>query len=82
MNCKEVLGKMSEFLDAELMDTVCDQLREHLEKCEHCRIEVNTVRRTIEIFQQMECKSVPGHVHEKLFKTLRFDTIGDPEENK
>lgn len=82
MNCKDVLGKMSEFLDAELMDEVCDQLRQHLQECEHCRIEVNTIQRTIEIFKKMPCDAVPGHVYEKLLTTLRFDVIGDPEENK
>jgi anti-sigma factor RsiW len=73
---------MSEFLDAEMMESLCEDLKKHLEQCEHCRIEVNTLERTIQLFKKMPCDQVPGGVHERLFTTLRFDKIGSSEEEK
>ena len=81
MNCKEVLGQLSEYLDQEVLGEVCRELEQHIAACQHCRIEVNTLRHTIELYKRMPSTDVPGSVEERLFKVLRLDRIesADPE---
>jgi len=76
MNCRDVRAKMSEFLDAEVAAEILSELRGHLHDCEDCRIQVNTLQRTIELYKKMPSSSVPGAVEERLFKTLKLDRIG------
>ena len=73
---------MSEYIDAEMLECVCAELEKHLLECEHCRIEVNTLKRTIHLFKMMPCDQVPGGLEERLFTTLRFDKIGTSEDEK
>ena len=80
MNCREVRAKMSEFLDAEIAAEVLTELRGHLHDCNDCRIEVDTLKRTIELYQKIPSTRIPGAVEERLFKTLKLDRIGgEPE---
>ena len=37
VDCRELLAKMHAFLDGELDETLCGQLRGHLEGCSSCR---------------------------------------------
>jgi len=76
MNCREVRAKMSELLDAEVAAEVMNELKGHLHDCEDCRIQVNTLKRTIELYKRMPSQNVPGAVEERLFKILKLDHIG------
>jgi anti-sigma factor RsiW len=74
MNCQEVLGKhLPNYLDQDLLGEVCRQIEEHLAQCPHCRVEVSTLKKTIELYHQIPSKDVPGTVEERLFKVLDLD---------
>ena len=46
------MGNLSEFIDGELQAELCAELEQHLEGCDNCRIVVNTLRKTIELYKQ------------------------------
>ncbi len=70
MLCKELIRKLSEFLDGELGPAEAEELTSHLEHCEDCRIVVDTTRKTIEIYCDTEPMSLPEEVRERLNRTL------------
>jgi hypothetical protein len=73
MKCREVFERLSDYLDQEAVAEVCKELEAHIKECEHCRIEVNTLKRTVELYKRMPCCDVPGGVKERLFKVIKFD---------
>lgn len=66
MVCREVIRKLSEYLDGELDAALAQQLTRHLEHCEDCRIVVDTTRKTIDIYCDTEPAALPEEVRERL----------------
>jgi len=51
VNCEDVLRKLAEYLDDESRDELCRQIEGHLSRCKDCRIEVDSLKRTIVLYQ-------------------------------
>ena len=70
MACKKVITQLSEYLDGELDAALLEELSAHLERCEKCRIVVDTCRKTIEIYCNTEPLPLPQDVRERLDRAL------------
>ena len=70
MKCKEVIRELSEYLDGELDPTLAEEVMRHLEHCEDCGIVVDTTRRTIEMYCNMEPAPLPAEVKQRLQRAL------------
>ncbi len=70
MDCIGVRDKLSEFLDRDLVDAICREIEEHLERCRDCRVEVDTVRKTITLYQNVGDVEVPMQVTAALESAL------------
>ncbi len=66
MICKEVIRKLSEYLDGELDPVLAEQLTRHLEHCEDCGLVVDTTRKTIEMYCDSEPAPLPDDVRRQL----------------
>ena len=51
MDCTEVIEQLSDYLDQDARDELCRAIEEHLSRCHNCRIEVDTVKKTIVLYQ-------------------------------
>lgn len=81
--CRRYLGSISEYVDGTLCDDLCAELEAHMAECENCRIVVNTVNKTILLYQQMPAPDMPEQVKERLYKVLHLDAyLPVSEENK
>jgi predicted anti-sigma-YlaC factor YlaD len=71
--CKQLLGSLSEYIDGELQADLCAKIEEHLKDCNNCRIVVNTLRKTVELYEQTaEPAGLPDAVRERLFLKLEL----------
>ncbi|PYV26218.1 MAG: anti-sigma factor [Acidobacteria bacterium] len=70
MVCKDVIRRLSEFLDRELAPDLARELERHLERCEDCNIVVDTTRKTIEIYCNTEPLPLPEDVRARLDRAL------------
>ena len=74
LRCDQLLGSLSEYIDGELQVELCAELEQHLEGCENCRIVVNTLRKTVELYHQYaEPGDLPDGVRERLFSKLDLE---------
>jgi anti-sigma factor (TIGR02949 family) len=74
LNCENLLGSLSEYLDGALSPELCQEIEKHLAGCENCRVVLNTTRRTIDLVQATAEKAdVPDDVRSRLFKRLDLD---------
>ncbi len=70
MICKQLIHRLSEYLDGELDASLAEELERHLQHCEDCRVVVDTTRKTIEIYCNTEPTPLPPAVRERLERTL------------
>ena len=73
-HCKHMVENISNYVDGTLSKQLCVELEKHLEDCENCRVVVNTLKKTIEIYQAEGAREkTPGDVKERLFYRLNLD---------
>ncbi len=73
-DCGVILQSLSDYVDGELSPELCTELERHLHSCENCRIVVNTLRKTIELYHETAAEAqLPGDVRQRLFLRLNLD---------
>ncbi|HNR01874.1 MAG TPA: zf-HC2 domain-containing protein [Anaerolineaceae bacterium] len=74
-HCKEHLQQFSDYIDGELAPEICAQLEEHLQECDDCRIVLNTLQKTIDLYHVPgEEETLPEGVRSRLFARLKLET--------
>ena len=49
--CRHLLGSLSDYVDGEACADLCAEIERHLENCENCRIMVDSLRKTVLLYQ-------------------------------
>ncbi len=84
IRCGEFLESLSDYVDGVLGDALCKEIESHMTDCENCRIVVDTLKKTIYLYQETSVKAeIPMGVRERLFHRLDLDDFiqkGDPIE--
>lgn len=71
--CRRLLRLLSDYIDDELEAALCRELEAHLVVCEHCRIVVDTLRKTVLLYRSAYPPALPVEVEERLFKVLNLE---------
>ena len=72
--CPELLNLLSDYVDGALQDALCAEIDRHLEGCENCRIVVDTLRKTIYLYQATSADpALPDDVRQRLYHRLDLD---------
>jgi predicted anti-sigma-YlaC factor YlaD len=50
--CKQILSKLSDYLDHDLEPALCEYIDQHLEHCPECKAFINTFRKTVELIKK------------------------------
>jgi anti-sigma factor (TIGR02949 family) len=80
LSCKDLLGNISDLIDGELGDEVCQELQRHMEGCENCRVVYDTLTRTVYLYQASASETeLPSDVRGRLFQTLQLDDLLKPK---
>ena len=70
-DCNKLKELLPDYLDKELQEQICAELRAHLEECEDCRIFVKTVETTIVLYKHCPDRDLPEEVRIDLRDRLR-----------
>ena len=73
--CEKLLKQVCDELSEDVNSEVCSELRQHLEECDDCRNQVESMRGTVNLFQCIQEKKVPRDIHERLLKLLNVDEV-------
>jgi anti-sigma factor RsiW len=73
--CRSLLGSLSNYVDGTLGEELCEEIERHVTECQNCRIVVDTLRKTISLYQNsaVDTGDVPSAVRERLFRTLNLE---------
>ncbi len=73
-HCQQLLGSLSDYIDGQLQAELCAEIEQHIKECDNCRIVVNTLRKTVELYQQTPVQTdLPEAVRERLFYKLHLE---------
>lgn len=73
-NCRQLLSSLSEYVDGTLSGDLCSILERHLHNCSRCRVVVNTLKKTVELYHETsENAEIPAEVRERLFLKLDLE---------
>jgi predicted anti-sigma-YlaC factor YlaD len=72
-NCKSLLASLSDYVDGTAQEELCRELERHLANCDNCRIVVDTLKKTVTLYQSSTETDLPFAVRERLFKRLNLD---------
>ena len=64
--CKAYFARLSEYIDQELGDSVCDDIKKHLDGCDCCSACLQTLKKTIELCGCIEDRPIPETLAGKL----------------
>ena len=73
-NCRHLLDSLSEYIDGELNQSICDEIDRHLEDCDNCRIVVNTLEKTVYLYHETAPqRDLPVDVKKRLYIKLELE---------
>jgi len=73
-NCKNILQNLSAYIDGDLDQAFCKDIEAHLASCTNCQIVVNTLKKTIHLYQSDGRDThLPTEVRHRLFSRLELD---------
>lgn len=74
LECKEMLEYMNDYIDGDLDAMLCREIETHMEGCPNCRIVVNTLKKTIQLYQvDGRETTLPHDIRKRLFARLNLD---------
>ena len=78
MNCDDLLRAINAEIDADLeLDidpAICEHLRQHLDNCEPCRVVVNTLDQTVQLYrahQEVASVSLTPYLRQRIDDAVR-----------
>lgn len=71
--CSQMLTTLGEYVDGGLSPELCAELERHMQGCQRCRIVVDTLKKTIELYHETsEETHMPGDVRARLYAKLNL----------
>jgi anti-sigma factor RsiW len=73
-NCKDLLSSLGEYVDGTLAAELCSEIERHMVGCKRCRVVVDTLKKTVELYQEAADESeIPADVRQRLFVRLDLE---------
>lgn len=72
--CHYLLSSLSDYVDGEVGQELCQEIERHLADCENCRVVVDTLRKTIYLYHATATPpEVPDDVRDRLYLRLNLE---------
>ncbi len=72
-DCRHFLASLSDYVDGLLDDALCREIEAHMAGCENCRIVINTLSKTVELYHTAPVQELPQDVQQRLFASLDLE---------
>jgi len=62
MTCRELFERLSEYVDGELSQQICEEIQRHMEGCEPCVAFAKTLKKTADLCRRLPSRPIPPEV--------------------
>lgn len=76
MDCSEVLQQLADYLEPDARAELCRIIEEHLSRCHDCQVQVDTIKKTIVLYQNDRQIEMPVRVSQTLEAALAREYDG------
>ena len=66
VNCRELFERLSEFVDGELSQEICEEIGKHMRECHPCVNFAKTLKKTADICRRLPSQPMPPEVADEL----------------
>ncbi len=73
IQCDEVLEQLSDYIDEETRAELCEAIQEHLSRCRDCQLMVDSVKKTIILYQNGSSIEIPTSATARLSAALTHE---------
>jgi hypothetical protein len=77
LRCDQVVNYVCDDIEVSRSSPVCRQIREHLANCPDCSKYVQSLRKTVKLYQTYEV-TVPHDLHERVMQSLKKTVLSKP----
>ncbi len=71
MTHRKIFKNVCDFIDGELDEATCEEIKKHIAACPKCRVYVDTVKKTIVLYQAKDSpKKMPAVARQRLYATI------------
>jgi len=70
MTCRELFERLSEYVDGELSQEICEEIRKHLDGCDPCVNFAKTLKKTADLCRCLPSRPAPPAVAADLRRFL------------
>lgn len=72
LSCREILERLSDYIDEELDPSICDEIEKHMDGCSPCIAFLNTLKKTVKLYNTAGREvTIPEEVSNDLHAFLR-----------
>ncbi|MCS6993569.1 MAG: zf-HC2 domain-containing protein [Anaerolineales bacterium] len=76
ISCQELLASIGDYVEGDLAPELCREIERHLAECEHCRVVVDTLNKTITLYHASAHEIIlPDDVRGRLYYVLKLDDL-------
>ena len=72
-DCHGLLEKISAYVDGDASAEICREVEQHMAICEDCRVVLDTLNKTINLYQTLPTPDLPDGLQERLYISLGID---------
>ena len=70
MKCREILKRLSDYLDRDLDPSLCRQIDSHMKGCKPCAAFINTLRKTVGVLKRQPRAALSSSLRSRLRRRL------------
>ena len=82
MKCRDVYLHICDNLDQKLNSRECMEVKRHLDRCPDCRVYLDTLKRTVHLYQIARAPNVTPRTHRNLRKAIDLAWNTAPREKE
>jgi predicted anti-sigma-YlaC factor YlaD len=82
MECNKVDNLLSAYIDGELLSSDMNSIKEHLEKCQKCKLEYQSLLRIKNILSNLKEKELPKYFLNSLYTRINREGLNFPWRDK
>lgn len=76
LSCKQLLASISDYVEGDIGPELCQEIERHIAGCEHCRVVVDTLNKTITLYHASAHESeIPNEARDRLYQVLKLDDL-------
>lgn len=74
--CRRLFEKLSEYIDQELDQSVCEVIERHMQQCEPCQACLSSLKQTVALCRKMKVSAIPDDFSQRLRQMMEQHAQG------